>query len=151
MSKEIHIKPIKNGTVIDHLKHGSTYKILEVLDLHGYMVTAGMNVESRKMGKKDIIFIEDRELSEKELEKIALIGKGATINIIRGSEIVEKKKLTYPSKAEGIIKCINPKCISNIEKISSKFFIKKDPLEATCFYCETRMNEDEVSASIRRD
>lgn len=151
MTKDIHIRPLKDGTAIDHLNHGSIYRILEVLDLAGYRITAGMNVESRKMGKKDIVFIEGRELGDKELDKIALIGKGATVNIIRNSEIVEKKELAYPSKAEGIIKCINPKCITNNEKISSKFSIKKEPLEATCFYCETRMNEEEISSAIRRD
>ena len=150
MSKEIRITPIKNGTAIDHLNTGSAYKILQVLDLMDYTVTLGMNVESRKMGRKDIIFIEGRELNEKEMNKIALIGKGATVNIIRNSEINRKFQLVYPEKVEGIMKCINPKCITNSENIPSKFLIKTSPLEATCRYCETLMKEDEIISMIKK-
>ena len=148
MKKEIKITPIKDGTAIDHLNTGSAYKILQVLSLKELSVTAGINVESRKMGKKDIIFISGKELTENELNKIALIGKGATINIIRNSEITKKFQLEYPKKVEGIIKCINPKCISNAEKIHSKFSIKAEPLEARCFYCEARMSQQDISAAI---
>lgn len=151
MTKEIKIAPIKNGTAIDHLNTGSAYKILEVLNLRDHTVTAGMGVESRKMGKKDIVFIEGRELSGKELDMIALIGKGATINIIKNSEITKKFQLEYPKRAEGIIKCINPKCITNSERIHSKFDIKTNPLEAKCWYCETRMSEQDIVASIKSD
>jgi aspartate carbamoyltransferase regulatory subunit len=151
MTKDIRITPIKNGTAIDHLNVGSAYKILEVLKLKDYTVTAGMGVESRKMGRKDIIFIEGKELNEKELNMIALIGKGATINIIKNSEIIKKFQLEYPKKAEGIIKCINPKCITNLEKINSKFDIKTSPLEAKCWYCEARMSEQDIIASIKSD
>ena len=148
MKKEIRITPIKNGTAIDHLAPGAAFKILEVLNISDLMVTAGMNVESRKMGKKDIIFIEGRELKDNELDKIALIGKGATINIISNSEIKKKFQLGYPKHVEGIIKCVNPKCISNMEKIPSKFNIRAEPLEATCHYCETRMSQQDVISSI---
>ncbi|MEM4390607.1 MAG: aspartate carbamoyltransferase regulatory subunit, partial [Candidatus Diapherotrites archaeon] len=106
---------------------------------------------SRKMGKKDIVFIEGKELNEKELNKIAIIGKGATINIIRNSEIVKKNQLDYPEKVEGIIKCINPKCVTNFEKTKTKFLINKNPLEAKCYYCETRMNEQDIVNSIKGD
>ncbi len=151
MRKEIRITPIKDGTAIDHLKPGAAYKILEVLNLNQCTVTAGMNVESRKMGKKDIVFIEGKELSEKEFEKIALIGRGATVNIIRNSEIKKKMELHYPQKVEGIMKCINPKCITNAERFPAKFTIKTEPLEAKCFYCETRMGEQDIISSIRSD
>lgn len=148
--KEIRITPIKNGTAIDHLQPGSAHKILNVLDLREFTVTVGMNMESRKMGKKDIMFIEGKELTEKELDKIALIGKGATVNTIRSSEITKKVQLSYPERVEEVIKCINPKCITNFENIPSKFAITKEPLTAKCFYCETRMNEGEIVSSIKK-
>ncbi|HIH09778.1 MAG TPA: aspartate carbamoyltransferase regulatory subunit [Candidatus Diapherotrites archaeon] len=151
MAKDIRITPIKNGTAIDHLNTGSAYKILEVLDLRDFTVTVGMNVESRKMGKKDIMFIEGRELSKNELNTIALVGKGATINIIRDAEIKNKSELGYPESVEGIMKCINPKCITNAERIPAKFQIRKEPLEAKCFYCEMRMGEKEIISSIKSD
>ncbi len=150
MAKEIRITPIRNGTAIDHLRPGSVQKILEVLELTEATITAGMNVESKKMGRKDILFIEGRELSEKELDKIALIGKGATVNTIRESEIVKKDELSYPKSAEGIMRCINPRCITNAEKLPSKFGIRASPLEAKCYYCETRMNEEEIVSSIKK-
>ena len=150
MTNEIKISPIKNGTVLDHLNPGAVYKILQVLDLTEYTVTAAMNVESRKSGKKDVIFIEGKELNEKELGKIALIGKGATINLIKNSKIKSKTKLGYPKKAEGILKCINPKCITNMEELPTKFIIKTEPLEAKCFYCETQLNENEIVESIKK-
>jgi len=151
VKKEIRINPIRSGTAIDHLQPGAAYKILEVLRLNEYAVTAGMNVESRKMGKKDIIFIEGKELTESEMSKIALIGKGATINTIRNSEIKNKSQLEYPKSVEGIMKCINPKCITNAEKIPTKFSIKTGPLEAKCRYCETRMGEQDIISSIKSD
>jgi len=150
VKKAIRIQPIKNGTVIDHLNTGSVYKILQVLDLSEYALTAAMNVESRKLGKKDILFIEGKELDEKELNKIALIGRGATINIVKNSEIKKKFQLGYPKKAEGIIKCINPKCITNAEKIPTKFEVNTNPLKAKCYYCETLMNENEIVESIKK-
>ncbi|MBI4210599.1 MAG: aspartate carbamoyltransferase regulatory subunit [Candidatus Diapherotrites archaeon] len=151
MSKEIRISPIRNGTAIDHLGPGSAYKMLEVLDLRDYTVTVGINVESRKMGHKDIMFIEGRELSGKEMDKIALIGHGATVNLIKNSEIAEKFQLGYPEQVEGIMKCINPKCITNAENITGKFSIRHSPLEAKCFYCETRMGEQDIVSSIKSD
>lgn len=150
MKKEIRITPIKNGTAIDHLQTGSAKKIIEILDLEGFTVTAGMNVESRKMGKKDIMFIDGKELSGKELDKVALIGKGATVNIIRNGEIVKKSQLAYPENVEEIIRCINPKCITNYERLATKFSIRKEPLDAKCFYCETRMNAHEIVESMKK-
>ena len=146
--KKIHITPIKEGTAIDHLKPGTALKILNVLNLNDVAVTAAMNVESRKMGRKDIIFIDGKKLNEQELNKVALIGKGGTLNEIRNAKIVVKKQLAYPDRAEGIIKCINPKCITNTEPISTKFSISAEPLSASCYYCQTRMKGNEITNSI---
>ena len=146
--KIIHITPIKEGTAIDHLKPGTALKILEVLNLQDVAVTAAMNVESRKMGRKDIIFIDGKKLNERELNKVALIGKGGTLNEIRNGKIVAKKQLAYPDRAEGIIKCINPKCITNTEPLPTKFSISGEPLSANCFYCQTRMKGTEIANSI---
>ncbi len=151
MAKDIRITPIKNGTAIDHLAFGSAYSILRVFNLSNYTVTIGIGVESRKMGRKDIIFIEGKELNEKELNKIAILGRGATINTIKNSEITKKFQLEYPDKVEGIIKCINPKCVTNYEKMETRFSIKKSPLEAKCHYCETRMSEQDIINSIKGD
>lgn len=146
--KEIHIKPIKEGTAIDHLSPGTALKILRILDIGENPATVAMNVPSRKMGRKDLIFIDGKKLDEREINKIAIIGKGATVNIIRNHTVTKKMRIGLPGHAEGIIRCINPNCITNVEKIPTKFTIRQGPTRATCFYCENRMNEREIQDSI---
>jgi len=96
-----------------------------------------MNV-SGKMGKKDIVKVENRELDPHELDKIALIAPKATINIIREYEVVKKHKVELPSEVVGIAKCSNPTCISNArEPVKSRFqIVSKDPLRIKCYYCD---------------
>ncbi|MFH1587378.1 MAG: aspartate carbamoyltransferase regulatory subunit [Candidatus Diapherotrites archaeon] len=149
MKKEIKVTPIKNGTVIDHLPAGTALRVLRFLKLKNNPITIAMNVESKKQGKKDIIFIEDKFLGEKEFAKIALIGKGATMNIIKNHEVKSKGKIEIRDFAEGIIKCINPNCISNAESIKTKFVIKDKPLKAVCYYCQKTMDELEIIESIK--
>jgi len=146
--KDIKITPIKHGTAIDHLHAKSAYKILQIMGAQNYTVTIGMNVDSTKIGKKDIIFVEGKELNEKELNKIALIGHGATINIINDSKITKKFKLAPPTHIEGLVKCINKKCITNAEKITTKFDVNLEKMEGKCNYCEQKMSESEMIESI---
>ena len=71
----LKVQPIRNGTVIDHLRAGAGLKILDILDVAGTGNTVSLliNVPSSKQGRKDIIKIEDRELTESETERIALL------------------------------------------------------------------------------
>ncbi len=149
--KKIHISAIANGTSIDHIPAGNALRLVEVVDLEtGGVVTIALNVESRKMKKKDLIFIENKELDEKEINKIKLIARKATVNMIKNYNIVKKMRLGLPEKVEEIIECINPNCITNAEEISTKFFItSKEPLKAKCFYCETTMEDREIRKAIR--
>jgi aspartate carbamoyltransferase regulatory subunit len=149
--KELKITPIKNGTVIDHITPGYAIKVLHVLKIPeqgSSVVSVAMNVKSR-MGKKDIVKIENRELDPKEVDKIALIAPKATINIIRDFEVKEKYKVHLPDEIIGIVKCSNPTCITNArEPVSSKFILtSKDPLRIKCYYCE-REPEDIVDRLI---
>jgi aspartate carbamoyltransferase regulatory subunit len=146
--KDIKLTPIKNGTAIDHLHAGSAYKILQIMGIQKHTVTIGMNVESTKMGKKDLIFVEGKEISEKELNKIAIIGHGATINIINDSKITKKFKLAPPEYIEGLVKCANKRCITNAERLGTKFDVNLNKMEGRCRYCEQKMNEIEMLESI---
>jgi aspartate carbamoyltransferase regulatory subunit len=85
----LKVQPIRNGTVIDHIKPGRGRKILEVLGLSGSGTTISllMNVPSKKRDRKDIIKVEDRELSENETEKLALLSPNARVNIIRNYDL----------------------------------------------------------------
>jgi len=138
--KELKITPIKDGTVIDHITPGHAVKVLHILKIPestAAVVSVAMNV-SGKMGKKDIVKVENRELNPKELDKIALIAPKATINIIRDFEVVKKHKVELPNEIIGIAKCSNPTCISNArEPVEARFQVmSKDPLRIRCYYCE---------------
>jgi len=147
MEKELKVVPIKNGTVIDHITAGQALNVLKILEINARtdaVVSVVMNVRSKKMGRKDIVKVEDRELKPEEVDKIALIAPNATINIIRDSEVIEKHKVYLPKSIEGIIRCANPNCISNVERepVISKFItVSENPPLFRCFYCE-RMIED---------
>lgn len=148
--KKIHISAISDGTSIDHIPGGNALRLVRVLGVpKGSVVTMALNVESRKLGKKDLIFIENKELSEEELNKIKIIARNATVNTIRNFNVVKKARLGLPTHVEGIIECINPSCITNVEGNPTRFYIKHGPLRAKCFYCETMMSEEEVMKGIK--
>ncbi len=143
--KELRVTPIKNGTVIDHIPPGLALKVLHVLKIPeetSSAVSIAMNVKS-KMGKKDIVKIENKELDKREVNKISLIAPKATINIIRDYEVVKKHRVQLPDEIVGIVKCSNPTCISNSkEPVESRFIlVNKDPPHIKCYYCE-RETED---------
>jgi aspartate carbamoyltransferase regulatory subunit len=143
--KELKVTPIKNGTVIDHIPHGLALKVLHFLKIAeetSSAVSVAMNVKSM-MGKKDIVKIENKELDEREVNKISLIAPKATINIIRNYEVIKKHRVQLPDEIVGIVKCSNPTCISNSrEPVESRFIlVSKDPPHIKCYYCE-RETED---------
>ena len=145
---ELKVKPIENGTVIDHIPANKALQVIKILGLpdEGTNVTLAMNVSSR-LGFKDIVKFENRELEHDEIDKISLIAPDATINIIRDYNIVSKKKVELVKELKGIVKCTNSKCISNTdEPIESKFYlVESDPITLRCHYCERLVQADEVS------
>jgi aspartate carbamoyltransferase regulatory subunit len=140
MKKELKVPRINNGTVIDHITAGNAVKVLRILGIptaSSSIVSVAMNVKS-KLGKKDIVKIENRELDPSEVNKIALVAPKATINIIRNYEVAEKHRVKLPDEIVGIVCCSNPTCISNAkEPVKSRFTVmSKDPLVIKCYYCE---------------
>jgi aspartate carbamoyltransferase regulatory subunit len=143
---ELRVKPIKNGTVIDHIAGGQALNVLKILGISGTTeatVSVVMNVDSGKLGKKDIVKVEDRELKEEEVNRIALIAPDATINIIRDFLVVEKHLVDLPDLIIGVVRCQNPSCISNTEEpIKSRMLVKtKNPVILRCVYCEQPITE----------
>jgi len=140
LNKEMRVRPIKQGTVIDHITAGQALNVLKILGISGTttaVVSVAMNVPSKVMGSKDIVKIEDRELEEEEVDRVSLIAPNATINIIRDFEVVEKYRVDLPDRLEGVMKCENPNCISNTsEPVTSKFTVNKKPVELRCIYCD---------------
>lgn len=150
--KELKVKPIKNGTVIDHIKANKALSVLKILGLprQETTVTIAMNVKSSEMGSKDIVKIEGRELAEQEVDKIALIAPEATINIIRKYDIVEKGKVKLLDEINDILMCQNPNCITNTEEpVNTQFYItSKGPVILRCYYCERIMDENEIESQL---
>ena len=151
MSKRtLRVSKIKNGTVIDHISKGHALNVIKILGINGRgggVVTIAMNVPSGKLGVKDIVKIEGRELNPEEVDKIALIAPHATINIIRNYRVVEKQRVKLPSIIHGIIKCTNPSCISNNvnEPVKPIFYVEsEEPLRLRCHYCGHIMKKEDV-------
>lgn len=146
----LKIKPIKDGTVIDHIRANKSLHVLKILNLpnkENKNLTIAMNVSSKEIGNKDILKIENRELESEELDQVALIAPEATINIIRDYKIVKKDKISLKKEINSIIKCINSNCITNNvnEPITSKFsIINKSPLVLRCYYCEKIIEAKEI-------
>jgi aspartate carbamoyltransferase regulatory subunit len=150
-TKELRVTPIKNGTVIDHIPSGMALKVLKILDIDeniGSTVTLLMRAPSKKMGWKDLVKIEDRELQAKEVNKIALIAPEATIAIIRDYSVAEKHLVKLPETVVGILRCANTGCISNgNDPVEPKFHVEgKRPPILRCHYCEREAGD--VAAQI---
>jgi aspartate carbamoyltransferase regulatory subunit len=138
-NKELKVSAICNGTVIDHIPAKNLFKVISILELQKIdtQITIGVNFESKKLGQKGIIKIAEKFPDDNDLNKIALIAPEAKINIIKDYKVVEKKVVKVPESVEGIMKCMNPKCISNHEKVRPRFkvLINKD-VSLKCQYCE---------------
>jgi aspartate carbamoyltransferase regulatory subunit len=149
--RELRISKIQNGTVVDHVPGGQALNVLAVLGIDGTggeTVSIGMNVESDALGRKDVVKVEDRELSQDEVDVLSLIAPDATINIIRDFDVVEKKRLERPETVSGVLACPNHDCITaDDEPVVTKFEVLDDGVR--CVYCETIIREDITDHIVR--
>jgi len=141
---QLRVSKIPRGTVIDHIRAGQALNVLAILGIDGESgetVSVGMNVPSDQMSHKDIVKVEDRELSQDEVDVLSLIAPEATINIIREYEVVEKQYLERPDRVVGVLSCPNHNCITNAdEPVETGFEVLDDGVR--CEYCETIVRED---------
>jgi aspartate carbamoyltransferase regulatory subunit len=146
--EELVVNAIKAGTVIDHIPPKSLFKVISILELDKIQsqVTFGNNLESKKLKKKAIIKITDKFFDDKEINKIALVAPEAKLNTIRDYKVVEKREVALPDDVSGIVRCINPKCITNNEKIVTKFYVvSKKPVVLKCHYCERMVEQEQMT------
>ncbi len=133
------VDAIQNGVVIDHITAGRGMRLYDLLGLGEVDCSVALikNGISRKMGKKDIIKI-DGDLSL-NLDIIGYVDPGATVNIIRGGVLIEKKNIAMPAELHGVIQCKNPRCITSVEQELEHIFRLTDPENNVyrCIYCET--------------
>lgn len=146
--KELSISAIKDGTVIDHIPSNVTLKVVDILDLKGIrgIISIATNLTSKTMGKKGLVKISGKDLTKEEVDKIALIAPNASVNIINNYDVKKKIKVTIPLVINKIIKCSNPNCITNNERVTTRFYVlNKDPLKVKCHYCERNMDKDDIT------
>jgi aspartate carbamoyltransferase regulatory subunit len=137
--KTLSVSAINEGTVIDHIPADSLFDVLSILRLDELenQITFGTNLKSEKYGKKAIIKLEGKFFMDDEINRIALVAPEAKLNIIRDYKVVEKKVVGLPDEIHGIAKCMNPKCVTNNETVTTKFkVIDKKVVTLKCHYCE---------------
>jgi len=143
---ELRVSKIRDGTVIDHITAGEALTVLAILGIDGSAgenVSVGMNVPSNRLGTKDVVKVEDRELSASEVDVLSLIAPEASINIIRNYEVVEKTRIDRPSTVAGVLSCPNRNCITNAdEPVETRFDVVDDGVR--CVYCDTLLDESEL-------
>ncbi len=145
--KILEVSAIKNGTVIDHIPAKSLFKVIAILGLDKICnkITFGTNLESQKLGQKAIIKLSDVFFLDKDINKIALVAPQAKLNIIKNYKVTEKKVVEVPDEIIGIVKCMNPQCITNAEKIITKYqVVSKKDVKLKCYYCEKITDQDNI-------
>jgi aspartate carbamoyltransferase regulatory subunit len=148
-SKEVRtISQIKRGTVIDHLNPHVVFQVVRILEIDDNVedtVTVGTNLRSNVLGKKGIIKIANRFLSQEEVNKLSVISPNATVSIIDDFEVKRKFKVKFPEVVERILKCPNPNCATNVEEIPTRFrLVQEEPLLLFCTYCERFIRKHEI-------
>lgn len=138
------VAAIENGTVIDHIPSEKTYQVAQLLKLSELdsLVTIGYNFRSKKLGKKGIIKVENKWFTDEEISRLSVVAPNIVLNIIRDYEVVEKKTVRTPEVIKGIVKCNNPKCITNNEPMPTYFHVTGNIL--TCHYCEKEQDINKV-------
>ena len=145
--KQLSVSAIKEGTVIDHVPASVLFKVVSILNLEKLdtMITIGNSLGSEKLGKKGIIKLSKVYFEDNDINKIALVAPCAKLNIIRNYEVVEKRVVAIPDEITGIAKCVNPKCVTNNEKVITRFeVISKSDVKLKCHYCEKITNQNNI-------
>lgn len=137
----MNIDSIKNGIVIDHITAGKGMKLYELLGLQNLECSVAIikNVQSSKLGKKDIIKIDaDIDIN---LDVIGYVDPGATVNVIEGGKRVKKFSVETPKVLKNVLKCKNPRCITSTEQELEQIFKLTDGEKKIyrCAYCETKL------------
>ena len=146
-NKELLVAAIESGTVIDHIPTEKTFQVVNLLKLQNenHPVTIGFNLPSKKVGKKGIIKISNKFFTDEEINRLSVVAPKIVLNIIKDYEVVEKKTVETPNELKGIVKCNNPKCITNNEPMLTVFnVVDKAHGILKCRYCDKEQQIDKV-------
>ena len=144
---ERQVAAIKNGTVIDHIPAEKTYQVVNLLQLETLdtPVTIGYNYPSNKIGRKGIIKVSDKFFTDEEISRLSVVAQNVVLNIIHDYEVVEKTTVKTPDELRGIVKCNNPKCITNNEPMHTVFHVvNKEKGILKCHYCDKEQFMEKV-------
>ena len=145
--EELQVVALKNGTVIDHIPSDKLVTVVSLLGLKNSesTITIGNNLPSNKLGKKGLIKVADRFFTDEEISRLSVVAPNVKLSIIRDYEVVEKKEVIMPDVVKGIVKCGNPKCITNNEPMTTIFHVLcKENGILKCHYCEKEQNKEAV-------
>ena len=146
--QELQVAALENGTVIDHIPSEKLFTVVALLGLEqmNNNITIGFNLKSKKLGTKGIIKIADKFFCDDEINRITVVATNVKLNILRDFEVVEKREVKLPDELRGIVKCANPKCITNNEPMATVFHvIDIDNCIVKCHYCEIEQKREEIS------
>ncbi len=135
----MNIDSIENGLVLDHITAGRCMEIYHYLHLDRLSCSVAIikNAKSRRLGRKDIIKIdEDMDI---DLDVLGYIDPGITVNVIKDGRLVAKHSLELPQTLTGVIRCKNPRCITSVETgAEAEFYLAdRDRKIYRCRYCDT--------------
>ncbi len=147
--KELKVSALRNGTVIDHIPAENTFQVIKILGLEQCenQIYIGNHLDSKKFGTKGIIKISNKYFKKDEISKISLAAPSATLIEIKDYDVISKAKVDIPSSIEKIVKCFNPKCVTNNQDIETKFKVITDHhgrMKLKCHYCEKTMGQDNI-------
>ena len=141
------VAALENGTVIDHIPADKLFTVVSLLrvDKIDSKVTIGHNLQSEKLGKKGIIKIANKFFDNDEINRISLVAPHVRLNNIKDYEVVEKREVDMPEQLLGIVKCANPKCITNHEPMTTFFHVlNKEQCIIKCHYCEKEQTKEDI-------
>lgn len=147
VKKELNVSALISGTVIDHIPAKSLFNVISILGLDKVdtMITFGTNLESNRLGHKGIIKISEKFFKQDDINKIALVAPDAKLNTIQDYQVVEKHIVELPDEISGIVKCMNPACVTNHQKITTRFYVvDKKAVDLKCHYCEKITDQENL-------
>ena len=144
----LQVTALCNGTVIDHIPADKLFAVVNLLDIPSMTtnVTIGYNLKSRKLGTKGLIKVADKFFTDEEVNRISLVAPNVVLNTIRDYQVVEKREVKMPNEISGLVKCPNPKCVTNNEPMKTLFHIAdKNSGIIKCHYCEKETNIENIT------
>lgn len=134
------IDAISNGIVLDHIRAGLSMELYRILNLDKLQCSVAVlkNVTSRKMGRKDIIKID--EIIDLNFDVLGYVDPGITVSIVRDGKLDRKFSVELPERVTDVIRCKNPRCITSTEQELPQIFKLTDREKRVyrCIYCESR-------------